>query len=370
MDPLLEPLREALEPQYEAVRLIGSGAMGTVYLFHEIAADRPVAVKVLPGELAASEEGKERFRREAKVTANLRHPNIVPIFTFGETPDLLYYVMQYVDGESLGERIDRDGPLSPDEVTRIMVVISDALAHAHEKGVIHRDIKPGNIVIESRSGRPMLTDFGIAHLIGGAQPPASGLGPAEQRHLRLTSTGMAIGSPFYMAPEQATISADVDLRADFYALGTTAYEALTGTMPYIANSLEDLIEKKAGGKFTPVSARRPDAPQRLALVIEKCLSTAAKNRWANAYEIRDALEAETSRLDGEGAGRRERGVHFWLNVLVAHLVVVGGVVTIAGKVLNLPVSGNLAWVIVLAGLPITSFIAWRFSRSREPADRR
>jgi serine/threonine-protein kinase len=364
MDPLLEPLREALEPQYEAVRLVGSGAMGTVYLFHEIAADRPVAVKVLPGELAASEEGKERFRREAKVTANLRHPNIVPIFAFGETPDLLYYVMQYVEGESLGERIDREGPLSPDEVTRIMVVISDALAHAHEQGVIHRDIKPGNIVIEGRSGRPMLTDFGIAHLIGGTQPLASGLSSAQQRHLRLTGTGMAIGSPFYMAPEQATVSADVDFRADFYALGTTAYEALTGTLPYIANSLEDLIEKKAGGKYTPVQARRPDAPQRLALVIEKCLSTAAKDRWANADEIRKELESETSRLEGGGTGRRERGVYFWLNVIVAHLVVVGGVITIADKLLNLPVSSSLAWTIVLGGLPITSLIAWRLSRSR------
>jgi serine/threonine-protein kinase len=365
MDPLLEPLREALEPQYEAVRLVGSGAMGTVYLFHELAADRPVAVKVLPGELAASEEGKERFRREAKVTANLRHPNIVPIFAFGETSDLLYYVMQYVEGESLGERIDRDGPLSPDEVTKIMVVISDALAHAHEEGVIHRDIKPGNIMIESRSGRPMLTDFGIAHLVGGAQPPASGFSRAEQRHLRLTGTGMAIGSPFYMAPEQATVSAKVDLRADFYALGTTAYEALTGTLPYIANSLEDLIEKKAGGKFTPVQARRPDAPLQLALVIEKCLSTAARDRWANANEIRNALQSESSQLESGGAGRRERGLYFWLNVLVAHLVVVGGVITIADKFMNLSVSANLAWTIVLGGLPITSLIAWRFSRPRE-----
>jgi serine/threonine-protein kinase len=368
MDEMLERLCQALEPQYEAVRLIGRGAMGTVYLFHEIAADRPVAVKVLPGEFAATEEGRERFRREARVAANLRHPNIVPIFTFGETEDLLFYVMQYVEGESLGSRIDREGRLPPEDVADIVKAVSDALAHAHDQGIVHRDIKPENILIERRSGRPMLTDFGIAHMVGSAQRLAGEVRPAHPRHLRLTGTGMAIGSPIYMAPEQADGTTTVDHRADIYALGTTAYEALTGHLPYIADNLEALIQKKTTGKLTPVRSRRPDAPPRLARIIERCLAPSAKSRWSSAEEIKRELGAEPShRADGEGP-RRVSGVHFWLIVALWHLIVAGGLLAIAVTYLNVPMSTNTARLLVLASLPITLFAAWRLARPRRRED--
>jgi serine/threonine-protein kinase len=364
MDKMLERLCRALEPHYEPMRLIGRGAMGTVYLFHEIAADRPVAVKVLPGEFAETEEGRERFRREARVAANLRHPNIVPIFTFGETEDLLYYVMQYVEGESLGSRIEREGRLPPEDVADIIKAVSDALSHAHDQGVVHRDIKPENILIEGRSGRPMLTDFGIAHMMGSAQRLVGEVQHAHPRHLRLTGTGMAIGSPIYMAPEQADGTTAVDLRADIYALGTTAYEALTGELPYIADNLEELIEKKATGKLTPVRSWRPDAPPRLARVIEKCLAPAAKGRWSSAEKIKRVLGADAYHaVDSEGP-RRVSGVHFWLIVVLWHLIVAGGLLAIAVTYLNLPLSTNTARLLVLASLPVTLFAAWRLARPR------
>ena len=359
-----ERLCRALEPQYEPVRLIGRGAMGTVYLFHEIAADRPVAVKVLPGEFAATEEGRERFRREARVAANLRHPNIVPIFTFGETEDLLYYVMQYVEGESLGSRIDREGRLPPADVAEIITAVSDALAHAHDQGIVHRDIKPENILIEGRTGRPMLTDFGIAHMMGSAQRPVGESPHAHPRHMRLTGTGMAIGSPIYMAPEQADGTTAVDRRADIYALGTTAYEALTGELPFIADNLEELIQKKASGKLTPVRSWRPDSPPRLARVIERCLAPNARGRWSSAERIRRELGAESSHVgDGEGS-RRVSGVHFWFVVVLWHLIVAGGLAAITVTYLNLPVGANAARLFVVASLPVTLFAAWLLSRQR------
>lgn len=364
MDEMLERLCQALEPQYEPVRLIGRGAMGTVYLFHEIAADRPVAVKVLPGEFAATEDGRERFRREARVAANLRHPNIVPIFTFGETEDLLYYIMQYVEGESLGSRIEREGRLPPEDVADVIKAVSDALAHAHDQGVVHRDIKPENILIEGRSGRPMLTDFGIAHMIGGPQPVASEVRGVHPRHLRLTGTGMAIGSPIYMAPEQAYGSTTVDLRADIYALGTTAYEALTGQLPFLADNLEELIEKKATGKLTPVRSWRPDAPPRLARVIEKCLAPAAKARWSNAERIKRELGTDPVHLaEGDGTSRVP-GVHFWLIVALWHVIVAGGLGAIAVTYLSLPITANAVRLFVVASLPVTLFAAWRLARQR------
>jgi len=214
----------------------------------------------------------------------------------------------------------------------------------------------------------MLTDFGIAHMMGSAQRLVGEVRPAHPRHLRLTGTGMAIGSPIYMAPEQADGTTAVDHRADIYALGTTAYEALTGHLPYIADNLEDLIQKKTTGKLTPVRSRRPDAPPRLARVIEKCLAPSAKSRWSGAENIRRELGAEPShRADGEGH-RRVSGVHFWLIVVLWHLIVAGGLLAIAVTYLNVPMSTNTARLLVLASLPITLFAAWRLARPRRGED--
>jgi len=210
----------------------------------------------------------------------------------------------------------------------------------------------------------MLTDFGIAHMMGSAQQLVGGSLNAHPRHLRLTGTGMAIGSPIYMAPEQADGTTAVDRRADIYALGTTAYEALTGELPFIADNLEDLIQKKASGKLTPVRSWRPDAPPRLARVIEKCLAPAAKGRWSSAARIKRELGAEPSRL-AEGVGTdRAPGVHFWLIVGLWHLIVAGGLAAIAINYLNIPISANAARLLVVASLPVTLFAAWLLARQR------
>ena len=187
-DPLRKTLEQAIGFQYRIIRLLGRGGMGAVYLAHEFALDRDVAIKVLPPEHASTPELRERFKREARTAARLSHPHIVPLYTFGEVAALMYFVMGYVDGESLADRLARDGPLDGDAASVLLGAVCDALAYAHGRGIVHRDIKPDNILIDGVSGAPLLTDFGIAK-------PA--LGDAQ-----LTTAGQLIGTPHYMSPEQ------------------------------------------------------------------------------------------------------------------------------------------------------------------------
>ncbi len=188
-DPLRAALERALGAHYEIVRLLGRGGMGAVYLARERALERTVAIKVLPPEVAVSAEAQERFRREARTAAKLTHPNIVPLHTFGEVEGMMYFVMGYVRGESLADRMRRYEKLPPDDARRILSAIADALDYAHRQGVVHRDIKPDNILLEQESGRPMLTDFGIAKAAASGET--------------LTELGTAIGTPHYMSPEQS-----------------------------------------------------------------------------------------------------------------------------------------------------------------------
>ena len=214
-DPAVDPLREALTKaigfQYRIERLLGRGGMGAVYLAHELALDRDVAIKVLPPEHAGTPDVRERFRREARTAARLSHPHIVPLHTFGEVSGLVYFVMGYVAGESLAARLARQGPLESEEARTLLVALCDALDYAHRQGIVHRDIKPDNILIDAGSGAPLLTDFGIA------KPT---LGEAQ-----LTSTGQVIGTPHYMSPEQALGRSDLGPRSDLYSLGVAAYES-------------------------------------------------------------------------------------------------------------------------------------------------
>src|SRR2546422_9063903 len=221
-------LSQALGSSYTLEGEIGRGGMGVVFNARDERLKRQVAVKVLPPDLAFREEIRLRFLREAETAARLSHPHIVPIHSVGEGPDgLVYFVMAYVDGESLGAKLKRRGRLPPDEARRIMLETADALGAAHALGIIHRDVKPDNILLEGSRGRVVVTDFGIA------KPLSSTTGSAT-----LTATGVAIGTPHYMSPEQAAGDREIDGRSDIYSLGVVAYQMLTGELPFHAPTVD------------------------------------------------------------------------------------------------------------------------------------
>jgi len=218
--PDQERLTKALADRYAIEREIGAGGMATVYLAQDLKHDRRVALKVLKPELAAV-LGADRFIQEIKTTANLQHPHILPLFDSGEADSFLYYVMPFIDGETLRDKLDRETQLGIDEAVRITSDVADALDYAHRNNVIHRDIKPENILMHD--GRPMVADFGIALAVSAA---AGG---------RMTETGLSLGTPHYMSPEQATAEKELTNRSDIYSLGAMLYEMLTGSPPHVGN---------------------------------------------------------------------------------------------------------------------------------------
>ena len=273
-------LAEAFGGAYTIETEIGRGGMGVVYRAHDEKLKRTVAVKVLPPELAYRRDIRARFVREAETAARLSHPNIVPIHTVGEANDLVYFVMGYVDGESLAVRIKRRGRLSIEEARRIMRETSDALAAAHQQGVIHRDVKPDNILLEGTRGRVMVTDFGIAKALsaeGGT----------------LTDTGIAIGTPAFMSPEQAAGERLIDGRSDLYSLGVVAFQMLTGELPFQSPTVPGLLMKQISTPATPVDRLRPEMPRELALTVMRCLEKDPEDRWPTADALRRALETGT-----------------------------------------------------------------------------
>jgi len=259
---------------------IGRGGMGVVFRAHDEKLKRTVAVKVLPPELAYRKDIRARFVREAEMAARLSHPNIVPIHTVGEADDLVYFVMGYVDGESLSVRLKRRLRLSIEESRRIMRETADALAAAHQQGVIHRDVKPDNILLEGTRGRVMVTDFGIAKAL-------------TSEGATLTDTGIAIGTPAFMSPEQAAGERVIDGRSDLYSLGVVAYQMLTGELPFQSPTVPGLLMKQISTPAPPVDRLRPDAPRDLALTVMRCLEKDPEDRWATADALRRALETST-----------------------------------------------------------------------------
>ncbi len=262
-------LEGALGAQYEIVRSLGHGGMGAVYLARERALDRFVAIKVLRPELADMQQGRERFRREARVAAQLSHPSIVPLYTFGEIGGVWYFVMRYVRGVSLADRMRVEGRLPATDVRRILIELADALENAHQHGVVHRDIKPANVLLDEESGRAVLADFGISKLQGANT---------------LTESGMVIGTPSYMSPEQAKGASDVDERSDIYSLGAVAYAMLAGREPFAI----------AEGSRVARSFRAPAAlegvPPVLSSIVMRCLARDRAQRWPNARALREALD--------------------------------------------------------------------------------
>jgi serine/threonine-protein kinase len=247
--------------------------MGIVYLARDIALERPVAIKLLPPALAAQPELRERFLREIRTAAGLSHPNIVPIFSVEERDGLVFYAMGFVDGETLAERVRRAGPLPPSEGARVLQEAAWALSYAHGRGIVHRDVKPDNILIEHATGRAFLTDFGIAHLASST----------------MTAAGVSLGTPQFMSPEQAA-GEEVDGRSDIYSLGIVGYAALTGKVPFDASTVQAILAMHLTKAPPTIESLRPGVPRRLAEVVERCLAKDRDERWASAEELTSALQ--------------------------------------------------------------------------------
>ena len=279
--PLALRLKEALGDDYTIEGEIGRGGMGVVFRARDERLQRRVAVKVLPPELAFQKEIRERFTREAQTAARLSHPHIVPIHDVGEGKGLVYFIMGLVEGESLGGRLKRRGKLPPEEARRIMKETADALSAAHALSIIHRDIKPDNILLEGTRGRVMVTDFGIAKAV------SAGTGHT------LTGAGIAIGTPQFMSPEQAAGEKSIDGRSDIYSLGVVTYQMLTGDLPFSAPTVAGILMKQITEPAPVIHERRSDVPEDLSLAVARCLEKDPESRWPTADALRRSLENRT-----------------------------------------------------------------------------
>ncbi len=279
--PLPALLAEALGEAYTLEGEIGRGGMGVVYRARDERLHRRVAIKVLPPELAFSSEIRARFTREAQTAARLAHPHIVPIHDVGEGKGIVYFVMGLIEGESLAARIRRRGRVPAEEARRIMRETVDALSAAHALSVIHRDIKPDNILLEGTRGRVMVTDFGIAKALTASSSAT------------LTSAGMAIGTPSYMSPEQAAGERDIDGRSDLYSVGIVAYQMLSGELPFNAPTVAGILMKHITEPAPLLHERFSDVPEDLSLAVARCLEKDPENRWPSAEAMRRALESRT-----------------------------------------------------------------------------
>jgi len=272
----LDRLRSALRGRYTIEREIGSGGMATVYLAEDVKHHRKVALKVMRPELAAT-MGATRFLREIETAAQLQHPHILPLHDSGEANGFLYFVMPYVEGESLRGRLARGGELPVGDAVRVLRDVADALAHAHARGVIHRDIKPDNVLLSGRHA--LVTDFGVAKAVSEATGRQS-----------ITTVGVALGTPSYMAPEQAAADPHVDQRADIYALGCLAYELLAGHPPFQGDSPQQVLAAHVTQAPVPVTSSRPVVPGPLNAVVMRCLEKKPADRWQTAEELLLQLE--------------------------------------------------------------------------------
>ncbi len=276
MTDLLPRLTTALADRYRVERELGQGGMATVYLAEDLKHARKVAIKVLREDLSAS-LGKERFLREIKVAAGLQHPHVLPLYDSGEADGLLFYVMPFVDGLSLRERLVKEGELPIDEAVRILRDIADALSEAHKHGIVHRDLKPENVMLRGRHA--LVTDFGVAKALSEATGRQS-----------LTSVGIALGTPTYMAPEQAVADPMVDHRADIYAFGVVAYELLAGKPPFTGMNPQQVLAAHVTAAAEPIGAHRSMSAA-LSTLVMRCLEKKPADRWQSAEALIPQLEA-------------------------------------------------------------------------------
>jgi serine/threonine protein kinase len=290
-DLLYQRVVAAIGHQYDLDGEIGRGGMSVVYRARDRRLNRSVAIKVLPPELTYDPAIRPRFTREAQTSAHLTHAHIVPIYDVGDTDGIAYLVMGYVSGGNLATLLAREPRQPLDEVRRILAEVADALEYAHIRGVIHRDVKPDNILLDRETGRALVTDFGIAR--------------AVEAGVRLTATGIAVGTPTYMSPEQAVGEREIDGRSDIYALGVVGYQMLTGRVPFSAGNSLALLLKHVHDAPRPISDLRPDAPRSLRDAVERALMKSPEDRWPSAGAMRDALLAPDGSIAAWRADQRE-----------------------------------------------------------------
>jgi serine/threonine-protein kinase len=319
----MSSLQAALNGQYRLERELGAGGMGAVFLATDLALDRQVAIKVIHPELATHPSIAQRFLAEARMIARLRHPNIVGVHSAGEATGLLYYVMDYVPGESLRQMLQREGRLDPAVAQRIILDVADALDAAGRAGLVHRDVKPENVLLDQVSGRALLADFGIARAMGGTDDRAA-----------ITGQGLAVGTPTYMSPEQAG-GEPVDARSDLYGLGVMAYEMLAGHPPFRGATSAIVATKHLSESAPPLDRVRQDVPARLAAVIMRALVKSPEARWQTGSDIRQALVGHGATMPSS------RGRRSVVQALIAAAIVL---VLAGGAWLVTPPSGPAAGV--------------------------
>src|SRR5436190_17784669 len=271
-DRLFFDFQQAIAGRYSLERELGRGGMGVVYLAREVRLDRPVAIKLLPPSRAGDPHLRERFLREARTAAKLSHPNIIPIHAVEEIGEFVFFAMAYVEGETLTERVRRRGPLAPSDASRVLRDVAWALAYAHGQGVIHRDVKPDNILLET-GGRVLVADFGIASVVAGA----GGL-----------SSDDVIGTPEFMSPEQA-LGEVLGARSDLYSLGLVGYFALSGTLAFDGDKATEVLAKQVTEPAPPLASVAPGVPRRIGQAIDRCLAKDRSERLESTSVLADQL---------------------------------------------------------------------------------
>ena len=347
-------LQAALAGEYSLQRELGRGGMGIVYLARDVQLDRDVAIKVLPTHLAETPSARERFLREARMAAGLSHPHIVPIHRVGEVGGFVFFIMSYVEGETLGERLRTRGPLPPAEATRVLREVAWALAYAHGRGIVHRDVKPDNILLEAGSGRALVTDFGIAH--GGEDAGVA------------TDPGKIMGTANFMSPEQAA-GGSVDGRSDIYALGVVGYLAVSGRLPFESSNLPALLLRQASEDAPSVTRAAPGLPPALGAAIDRCLARDPAGRFADGEALAEALAPAP-----ESRPALPPTLRAWLGarnpLLVPYMAWSGGlsILTLGNVVANLTGNPGSSWWDVgllasLMSLPILPIVGFHINQA-------